>query len=153
MEQGKVSSRRIAPSWKRHYCHRRSCTHRHLFDRYDEILGKLGPFLRQSGYNLKTDVTFIPVSGYTGANIKERVDKKTQSFYDGPSLLEHIDSMAMADRKINAPLMMPISEKYKDMGTVVVGKIESGRVKRGDNVIVMPNKVGTAARSQGLASS
>jgi len=46
----------------------------------------------------------------------------------------------MVDRKINAPLMMPVSEKYKDMGTVVVGKIESGHLKKGDNLILMPNK-------------
>jgi hypothetical protein len=36
--------------------------------------------------------------------------------------------------------MMPISEKYKDMGTIVVGKIESGHLKKGDNLILMPNK-------------
>ena len=48
--------------------------------------------------------------------------------------------MAMANRNLNAPFMMPISEKYKDMGTIVVGKIESGKVKRGDTVVVMPNK-------------
>jgi translation elongation factor EF-1alpha len=58
----------------------------------------------------------------------------------GPSLLEHLDTMPMADRKLNAPFMMPISEKYKDMGAVVVGKIESGRVKRGDSLMIMPNR-------------
>lgn len=47
----------------------------------------------------------------------------------------------MVDRKINSPLMMPISEKYKDMGTVIVGKIESGHLSKGDNLILMPNKV------------
>jgi len=46
----------------------------------------------------------------------------------------------MVDRKINGPLMMPISEKYKDMGTIVVGKIESGHIRKGDDLIVMPNK-------------
>lgn len=86
----------------------------------------------------------MPVSGFTGANMKERLTKKICPFYDGPSLLELLDTMAMTDRKVNAPLMMPISEKYKDMGTVVVGKIESGRIRRGDSVIIMPNKVSTA---------
>jgi len=46
----------------------------------------------------------------------------------------------MVDRKINAPLMMPISEKYKDMGTVIVGKVESGHLRKGDDLILMPNK-------------
>lgn len=47
----------------------------------------------------------------------------------------------MVDRKTRGPFMMPISEKYKDMGTVVVGKIESGRIRKGDNLYLMPNKV------------
>lgn len=59
----------------------------------------------------------------------------------GPPLLKYLDDMPIVDRKNNAPLMMPISEKYTDMGTVVVGKIESGRLKKGDNVLLMPNKV------------
>lgn len=46
----------------------------------------------------------------------------------------------MVDRKINAPLMMPVSEKYKDMGTIVVGKIESGHIRKGDSLVIMPNK-------------
>ena len=58
----------------------------------------------------------------------------------GPSLLELLDAMPMVDRKVNSPLMMPISEKYKDMGTIVVGKIESGHLKKGDSLILMPNK-------------
>ena len=46
----------------------------------------------------------------------------------------------MVDRKINGPVMMPVSEKYKDMGTVVVGKLESGRLMKGDPLLLMPNK-------------
>jgi peptide chain release factor subunit 3 len=47
----------------------------------------------------------------------------------------------MVDRKVNSPLMMPISEKYKDMGTVAVGKVESGRLHKGETLLLMPNKV------------
>jgi len=36
---------------------------------------------------------------------------------------------------------MPIIDKYKDMGTVVMGKIESGTIREGDSLLVMPNKV------------
>lgn len=48
--------------------------------------------------------------------------------------------MPMVDRKVNGPLMMPVSEKYKDMGTIVVGKIESGRLHRNDTLVLMPNR-------------
>ena len=46
----------------------------------------------------------------------------------------------MVDRKIRAPLMIPVSEKYKDMCTVIVGKIESGRLRKGDALLLMPNR-------------
>lgn len=59
----------------------------------------------------------------------------------GPALLEHLDTMPMVTRKINAPLMMPVSEKYKDLGTVVVGKIESGHIQKGQTLTLMPNRV------------
>lgn len=65
---------------------------------------------------------------------------RTNDGASGPSFLEYLDGMPMVDRKINASLMMPISEKYKDMGTIVVGKIESGHLKKGDNLVLMPNR-------------
>ncbi|KAG8710966.1 translation termination factor GTPase eRF3 [Ceratobasidium sp. 394] len=109
-------------------------------ERYNEIKDKLTPFLRGSGFNPKTDVNFIPVSAYTGANLKEKAANSVCSWHDGPPLLELLDTMPMVDRKINGPVMMPISEKYKDMGTVVVGKLESGRVHKNDSLLLMPNK-------------
>ncbi|KAG9219330.1 hypothetical protein CCMSSC00406_0001740 [Pleurotus cornucopiae] len=108
--------------------------------RYNEIKDRLIPFIKASGYNPKTDVYFIPVSAYTGVNLKDRVPKSVAPWWTGTSFLEHMDAMPMVDRKVNAPLMMPISEKYKDMGTIVVGKIESGHIRKGDNLVLMPNR-------------
>jgi len=108
-------------------------------ERYDEIHGKLVPFVTSAGFS-KSEVNYIPVSAYTGVNLKERAPKSIAPWYDGPSLLELLDTMPMVDRKVNGPLMMPISEKYNYMGTVVVGKIESGRLHKGDPLLLMPNK-------------
>ncbi|KAF8195924.1 eukaryotic polypeptide chain release factor 3 [Mycena galopus ATCC 62051] len=108
--------------------------------RYDEIREKLIPFVRAAGFNPKTDVTFMPVSAYTGVNLKDPVSKTIAPWYTGTSFLEHVDHMPMVDRKINAPLMMPVAEKYKDMGTIVVGKLESGHIRKGDDLVLMPNK-------------
>ncbi|KAF9323079.1 translation termination factor GTPase eRF3 [Linnemannia elongata] len=110
-------------------------------ERYDECVEKLSPFLKSNRYNLKTDVMFMPVSGYTGANIKKSMDPKVCDWYSGPSLLDYLDSITITDRKLNAPFRMPISEKYKDMGTIVVGKIEAGSIKKGVQVLMMPNAV------------
>jgi peptide chain release factor subunit 3 len=126
--------------------------------RYEEIKEKLAPFVRGAGFHVKTDVSWLPVSAYTGANLKERVSKSVCSWWEyvinlfpllsfssnmtrsGPSLLEHLDKLPMVDRKINSPVMIPISEKYKDMGTIAVGKLESGHIRKGDTHLLMPNK-------------
>ncbi|CEP10714.1 hypothetical protein [Parasitella parasitica] len=107
--------------------------------RYDEIVSKLTPFLKGTGFNPKTDIHFMPLSGFSGANIKDR-DTKVCPWYNGPSLLEYLDDFKTNDRKLNAPLMLPITEKYKDMGTIVVGKVEAGHLKKGQQVLIMPNK-------------
>jgi len=50
--------------------------------RFDEIKDKVAPFARASGYNPKSDLTFIPVSAYTGLNIKSRLDKSVCSWWE-----------------------------------------------------------------------
>ncbi|WVO15363.1 translation elongation factor Tu [Cryptococcus depauperatus] len=108
--------------------------------RYDEITTKITPFLKAVGFNPKSDITFIPVSAQLGQNMKDRVDKSMSAWWEGPSLLEHLDNIEIMDRNIDAPFMLPISEKYNELGTMVMGKIESGRMKKGDTLLMMPNK-------------
>jgi Elongation factor Tu GTP binding domain len=50
--------------------------------RYEEIKEKLTPFLRGASFNLKTDVSWVPVSAYTGANLKERVNKSLCGWWE-----------------------------------------------------------------------
>jgi len=95
-------------------------------DRYKECTTKVVQFLKGVGYNPKTDIAMMPVSAQTFTGIKERVPVETAPWYGGPSLLEYLDGMQALERKLNAPFMMPIAAKYKDMGTMVEGKIESG---------------------------
>ncbi|KAJ1555429.1 translation termination factor GTPase eRF3, partial [Nowakowskiella sp. JEL0078] len=112
-------------------------------ERYDEILQKINPFLKQAGFKEKReilDLEYIPVSGFSGDNLKERISPEKCSWYNGPSLLELLDNMEIGSRKFDAPLMMPISDKFKDMGTIITGKIESGRIRKGQNVLIMPNR-------------
>ncbi|KAF8326692.1 P-loop containing nucleoside triphosphate hydrolase protein [Cantharellus anzutake] len=108
-------------------------------DRFNEIKDKLTPFVKSAGFNPATDVNYIPISAYTAANVKNPAGA-TAPWIKGPSLLQLLDNLPITDRKINGPVMMPISEKYKDLGTVVVGKLESGKIKKGDTLLLMPNK-------------
>jgi peptide chain release factor subunit 3 len=97
-------------------------------ERYKECTTKVMQFLKGVGYNPKTDIAMMPVSAQTFTGIKDRVPVATAPWYNGPSLLEYLDNMQALERKINAPFMMPIAAKYKDMGTMIEGKIESGKL-------------------------
>lgn len=110
-------------------------------ERYDQCVSNLSNYLKAIGYNVKQDVVFMPVSGYSGAGLKERVKKEECPWYDGPALLEYLDEMKHVDRHVNAPFMLPIASKMKDLGTVVEGKIESGHIKKGQSTLLMPNKI------------
>lgn len=112
-------------------------------ERYKECTTKLMLFLKGVGYNPKTDVTVMPISAQTTLGIKNRVPKDVAPWYDGPSLLEWLDDMQTLERKVNAPFMMPVSAKYRDLGTMIEGKIESGVIKKGMSYLMMPNRVTT----------
>ena len=109
-------------------------------ERYNEVKGFLEPFLKQTGFNLKTEVHFMPISGFTGWNLKKRVDPKICPWYNGPSLLEFLDNLQPQQRYFVLPLRFPIADKYKEMGTCVMGKLEAGTIKVGEQLIVLPNK-------------
>lgn len=109
-------------------------------ERYDECISKLSPYLKQCGFVQGKDLDFIPISGFTGANLKTPVSKDTCPWYNGPSLLQILDNLPPMERKLSSPFMMPIQDRSKEMGTIVSGKIESGTVTRGQKLFMMPNK-------------
>ncbi|KAM3161803.1 ERF-3 [Lachancea thermotolerans] len=110
-------------------------------ERYDLCVKNISTFLKAIGYNIKQEVIFMPVSGYTGAGLKERVNPKDCPWYKGPALLEYLDNMTHVDRRINAPFMLPIASKMKDLGTIVEGKIASGHIKKNTSTLLMPNRI------------
>jgi peptide chain release factor subunit 3 len=109
-------------------------------DRFNECTSKLTQFLKGVGYNPKTDLAFMPISAQTTVGIKNRVPKELAPWYDGPSLLEYLDDMKTLERKVNAPFMMPVSAKYRDLGTMIEGKIESGVLRKEQKYLLMPNR-------------
>ena len=108
-------------------------------ERYKECTDKLAAFLKGIQYS-KNDITFMPISAQTTVGIKDRVPKDVCSWYTGPSLLEYLDNLKSLERKVNAPFMMPVNGKYKDMGTMIEGKIEAGILRKSNNYLLMPNR-------------
>ncbi|KAK8763400.1 eukaryotic translation release factor 3 isoform X1 [Amblyomma americanum] len=109
-------------------------------ERYNECKEKLVPYLRKCGFNPKLELTFMPCSGLTGAFLKESAPPEVCPWYRGPPFLEYIDSLAPLSRSADGPFRMPAVDKYKDMGTVVLGKVESGSARRGQQLLLMPNR-------------
>ena len=109
--------------------------------RWDEIVSKLTPFLKTSGYNVARHVHFIPISGLSGANVKDRAPPDVCPWYSGPSLLECLDGLAVGGRDADGPLRIPVLDKYADRGLIVMGKVESGTVREGQKVLLMPQRI------------
>ncbi len=110
-------------------------------ERFAEVETKLTPFLKACGYNVKKDVTFLPISGLHGHGMKDRVPPGLAPWYAGPSLFECLDGLEPQDRDAAAPFRMPLIDKYREDGkTIVMGKTEAGMVRRGDALLVMPNR-------------
>lgn len=108
-------------------------------ERYNEIVDKLNPFVKKVGY---LSYEFIPFSGFTGANLMERVSKNVCPWHDGPSLIEALDNLPSFERYLDKPFRMPVVDSYKDRGAMVVmGKIESGKVNVGDKLVFSPSTI------------
>lgn len=90
------------------------------------------PFLKSCGYNMKKEVTFLPVAALYGHNIKEPVTKDHCDWYEGGSLFETLDAIEPMERNPLAPVRLPIVDRWKEMGTILMGKIESGFMRVGD---------------------
>uniref|UniRef100_A0A8C2WMG8 G1 to S phase transition 1 n=1 Tax=Cyclopterus lumpus TaxID=8103 RepID=A0A8C2WMG8_CYCLU len=107
-------------------------------DRYEECKEKLVPFLKKVGFNPKKDIHFMPCSGLTGANLKDPVLEC--SWYTGLPFIAHLDSLPNFTRSNDGPIRLPIVDKYKDMGTVILGKLESGCISKAQQLVMMPNR-------------
>ncbi|TPP55156.1 Elongation factor Tu C-terminal domain family protein [Leishmania donovani] len=110
--------------------------------RYDEISKEVGAYLKRVGYNPEK-VRFIPISGWQGDNMIERSDN--MPWYKGPTLLDALDMLEPPVRPVDKPLRLPLQDVYKigGIGTVPVGRVETGIMKPGDVVTFAPANVTT----------
>jgi len=107
--------------------------------RYDECKDKLTPYLKKVGFNPAKDVKFMPCSGLTGAGLKESVGSAAP-WYTEESFIPYIDSLPAVKRNVGGPFMMPIVDKFSDMGTILIGKVESGECRKGQTLAIYPNR-------------
>lgn len=110
-------------------------------ERYNECRDKILPYLKKLGFNPAKDLTFMPCSGLTGLGLRDAIPKDVCPWYQGEAFIPFIDSLPSMNRKTDGPFILPVVDKYKDMGTVVMGKVESGECRKGMSLFLMPNRV------------
>merc|ERR1712107_343065 len=126
--------------------------------RFEEIQKEVGNFIKKVGYN-PAAVAFVPISGWHGDNMLSA--PKNMSWYkgwkverkegnaSGMTLLEALDAIIPPTRPTDKPLRLPLQDVYKigSIGTVPVGRVETGIIKPGMVVTFAPNMLTTKVKS------
>jgi len=114
--------------------------------RFEEIKKEVASYIKKIGYN-PDKVNFIPISGWHGDNMLEK--SSNLGWYKGLTLLEALDAINPPERPTNKPLRIPLQDVYKigGIGTVPVGRVETGVLKPNQVVTFAPAAVTTEVKS------
>jgi elongation factor 1-alpha len=114
--------------------------------RFEEIQKEVSEYLKKVGYN-PAKIPFVPISGWHGDNMLEKSPNLT--WFKGPTLLEALDAIVPPKRPLDKPLRLPLQDVYKigGIGTVPVGRVETGMLKPGMTVYFAPSNVSTEVKS------
>jgi elongation factor 1-alpha len=107
-------------------------------ERYEEIKNEVTRMLKMVGFKVDK-INFVPTSGWTGDNLIKKSDK--MPWYTGPTLMEALDQLEVPPKPTDKPLRIPVQDVYSitGIGTVPVGRVETGVLKEGANLIFMPS--------------
>ncbi|HRZ85430.1 MAG TPA: translation elongation factor EF-1 subunit alpha [Candidatus Paceibacterota bacterium] len=110
-------------------------------ERFNQVKDDVIKELKAVGYKPE-NVTFLPVSSLHGQNIVKKPDK--MSWFKGPTLMEMLDNLSPPEKPTNLPMRMPVQDVYEitGIGTVPVGKIETGIMKVAQKVMILPGRSG-----------
>jgi len=105
--------------------------------KFNALKDDVSALIRTVAYKPK-EIDFIPISAFEGDNITKA--SENTKWYKGPSLVEALQKLSPPDKPTKLPLRVPVQDVYSitGVGTVPVGRVETGVMKRGDNVIFEP---------------
>jgi len=114
--------------------------------RYNDIKEEVANYLKKVGYK-PAKINFVPISGWVGDNMIEK--STNMPWYKGPFLLEALDMVTAPKRPTDKPLRLPLQDVYKigGIGTVPVGRVETGVLKPAMNVCFAPTGLVTEVKS------
>jgi len=109
-------------------------------ERYKEVVAQVSELLKMIGFKPK-DIPFIPTSAFEGDNITKA--SENTPWYKGSSIMQALDELKTPEKPDTLPLRIPVEDAYtiSGIGTVPVGRVETGVMKKGDKVIFMPGGV------------
>ncbi|WP_135605347.1 translation elongation factor EF-1 subunit alpha [Methanococcoides sp. NM1] len=107
-------------------------------DRYNEVKKEVSQLLGMVGFKAD-EIPFIPTSAFEGDNMKE--PSANTPWYKGPSILESLNALVTPEKPDTLPLRIPVQDAYtiSGIGTVPVGRVETGVMKKGQKVTFMPS--------------
>jgi elongation factor 1-alpha len=107
--------------------------------RFDVVKADLSALLKMVGYK-PDEILFIPTSAFKGDNLA-KLSENTK-WYTGPTLLAALDTLKLPEKPTTLPLRIPVQDAYtiSGIGTVPVGRVETGIMRPGDKIIFMPAK-------------
>ena len=115
--------------------------------KFNDVKKQVSDLLKTVGY--KPDETaFIPISAYEGDNVVKK--SSNMGWYKGPTVVEQLDNFKQPEKPTNLPLRLPIQDVYNitGIGVIPVGRVETGIMKVGDKVIIMPARTGDGAKGE-----
>ena len=114
--------------------------------RFNEIETEVSGYLAKVGFKPKK-IKFVPISGWVGDNMIEK--SSNMPWYKGPCLLEALDEIKPPNRPVDKPLRLPLQDVYKigGIGTVPVGRVETGVIKPGITAYFAPSGISTEVKS------
>ncbi|MED5159264.1 MAG: translation elongation factor EF-1 subunit alpha, partial [Candidatus Thermoplasmatota archaeon] len=115
-------------------------------DKYNSVVAEVTNLLKMAGFNTD-EIPFVPCSAFEGDNVFNTSDKSP--WYNGPTLFEAIDAIQMPPKPTEMPLRLPLQDVYKisGIGTVPVGKIETGVLHAGKTVTFNPSQQSAEVKS------
>ncbi|MBI2672230.1 translation elongation factor EF-1 subunit alpha [Candidatus Woesearchaeota archaeon] len=110
-------------------------------DKYTKTKEDVSALLKKVGYKVD-QINFIPIAALKGDNVFKK--SENMPWYKGPTLRDQLDLFKDPEKPTNLPLRLPIQDVYNitGVGVVPVGKIETGIMKVGDKIIVVPGREG-----------
>ena len=110
-------------------------------DKFNKVKEDVSKLLKGVGINAE-ETTFIACAGLKGDNIAKK--SENMAWYKGPTILEQFDKFPVPQPPTDLPMRMPVQDVYEitGIGTVPVGKIETGIMKTGQKIKVLPGRTG-----------